>query len=235
VLALFCVLTLSAWKCAEPVAAAPVPPPPGRKEKPAAPPTTEKPDSPLRDWVVVPAQRSGRLTLIGRELRSGEKAPEDRIVMTGDGTATRYYRLKEGDRVEKDELIGRIDDRLARTEVQIRIAKVEAAEADRVAAEKTREEAKSRYARILRIHKGGAVSEEEVTSGKLTWERFIEEERNKAASLKVAHLKVDQAKVLLQMHEIRSPIRGTIQTILLKQGEAVKEYEGVFRIKIEEK
>ena len=165
-------------------------------------------DPPPRDWITVSAQRTGQLVLV---------AP------------------KEGDRVKEGELLARIDDRLARTEAAIRMAKVAAVEADRAASEKTRDEAKVRYERMLRIQKGGAVSEEEVTAAKLTLERYIEEVRARDAAVKVARLEAEQAQVLVQMHEIRSPVNGTIQKVLYRQGESVKDQKGVFRIKIDQK
>jgi RNA polymerase sigma factor (sigma-70 family) len=235
VLAVCCVLSLSAWKFAESAKAAPVPQQiPEKQEPPARPPSVDQPPPP-RDWVLVPTPIKGRLVLIGRELREGEKAPDERIVMTLDDMTRRYYRLKEGDRVEKGELLGRLDDRLARKEFEIKKAKIQAAEADFIASEKTRDEAKTRFDRIKRLLATGTVPMEEYNAAKLTWDRYIEEVKARKASLVVAQLEMEQAQILLQMCEIRSPVRGIIQAIQKKQGEAVTELEGVFRIKVEEK
>ena len=44
----------------------------------------------------------------------------------------------------------------------------------------------------------------------MTWDRYVEEVKAKKANLAVAHLEMEQAQLLLQMCEIRSPARGTI-------------------------
>jgi multidrug efflux pump subunit AcrA (membrane-fusion protein) len=66
---------------------------------------------------------------------------------------------------------------------------------------------------------------------KLTWERYIEDENAKLHAIGVAKQELLQAQVILTLYEIRSPVSGVIGAILKKEGEAVKELEGVFRIR----
>ena len=236
-LVLGCALSLSALKLSESARAAPTPAPqiPEKKEpRPPRPPSVDQPDPP-RDWVLVPAPVKGRLVVVGRELRSGEKPPNDRLVTIPGEGARQYYRLKEGDRVEKGELLAQIDDRLARTEIEIKKAKVDAAEAELVVAEKARDEARIRHDRIERLVKQAAVSVDELAAAKLTLERFGEETRSRKAGLVVASRELEQARIRLEMHQIRSPVRGVVQTILKRQGEAASELESIIRIKVEDR
>src|SRR6266540_2874171 len=84
-----------------------------------------------RDWVLVPARQQSVVEVIGREPRAGEKVPADRLITVGPvGKRKQYVRLVEGDRVRKGELLARIDDAVARVDVDIKVAKVEASEAD---------------------------------------------------------------------------------------------------------
>ena len=51
--------------------------------------------------------------MVGSEVKEGEKVPDDQLVMASFGNDKRKYRrLKVGDRVELNDLLGRIDDRL---------------------------------------------------------------------------------------------------------------------------
>src|SRR5262249_14510822 len=90
---------------ARPGAAAPV-----IQESPK-PPT---PQEPARNTVEVPSQRDGVLAVAGK------------WVKTGTGAEAKYARWKVGDKVEERELLARLDDRLARDDVAIAQAKVNA-------------------------------------------------------------------------------------------------------------
>jgi multidrug resistance efflux pump len=145
-----------------------------------------------------------------------------------------YRRLIEGDRLEKDELLARLDDALAQQELAIKRAKVAAAEAEHRAALKTREEAKVRYDDIMTAIQRvpGSVSKDDVRGAFLTWQRFKEESEQKRQNINVALAELDQARTILERHEIRSPASGVIERILKKEGEAVKWLEPVFQIRI---
>src|SRR5687768_11497376 len=77
----------------------------------------------VRDVVEVSAARPGVLSFVGRVGQRGENVPpgEVRTVLVG-GVRARYVPLREGDRVEEGQLLGRIDDRLARKEIDAREA-----------------------------------------------------------------------------------------------------------------
>jgi RNA polymerase sigma factor (sigma-70 family) len=208
------------------------PPAPRGTAKPPAPGDTPAKE---RNWVVVPAAHDGIVEVIGREVKPGEKVPADRLVTVRQGGKMKQYcRLLKGDRVEKGELLARLNDALARVEVDIKKAKVAASEAELRASTKTKEEAKARYDRTVQFSQRviGSVSAEELSAAKLTCERYIEEEKAKQENVKVALGELAQAKTLLEMHEIRSPATGVVEVIHKKDAEAVKRLEPVFRIRL---
>jgi multidrug efflux pump subunit AcrA (membrane-fusion protein) len=201
-------------------------PPAGRT--PQAQAADEEPKA--RDYLLVPGRRAGVLALVGREVTQSDKDPEERVVsVLVDGAPVRIVRLRAGDGVKKGQLLGRIDNLLARKEVQIKEAKVQAAEAELRAAAKTKDEAKIRWDRSQRLPPGLG-GREERDPFRVTWERHVEEEASKAATLKVARSELELARALLDLHEIRSPVSGIIQAVLKREGEAVREHEPVFRI-----
>jgi WD40 repeat protein len=142
----------------------------------------------------------------------------------------RYFRrLKEGDRVEKGQLLALIDPSLADDELYSSYVKLEAKESDRKASEKTRDEAWNRYKRLetLRTRQQGVVSAEEIDGAFLTYQRYVLEEAGKGGEVKVAGRDLSKAATALRMHEIRSAITGKVRTIYKKAGEAVKSLEPV--------
>jgi RNA polymerase sigma factor (sigma-70 family) len=184
----------------------------------------------------VPSPRDGILVLIGTDINDGEDVPRERIVKVKVGDATKQYRrLRVGDTVEEGQLLARVDDRLARDEVEIKKTKVNAAKADFAASEKTRDEAKERYDTLVKMHRGaapGSAPYEEVRGGRLTWDRYYLEAISKGEAIKTAELEWKQAQTKLEMHEIRSRVRGVIRKIYKHPGEAVRALEPVFQIEL---
>jgi WD40 repeat protein len=182
----------------------------------------------------VPAQRDGVLMFIGIAIRPGENPPkEDRFTIRDGNSTKEFRRLKEGDRVEADELFALVDDSLARAEMDIKTAKLAAAEADRTTSEKTRDEARERYETQRKLFATGgraATSLEEVRGAKLTWDRYIFEELSKVQAIIVAKKELAQAKMTDQMYEIRSKIPGVVKTIYKHDGESVKNLEPVIQL-----
>jgi RNA polymerase sigma factor (sigma-70 family) len=205
-----------------------------------APEDTREPAETMRvvsPYVRVPSQRDGVLVLVGTEIKKDETVPPELLVtLTSGGETTNYRRLRAGDKVEKGQLLGRIDDRLARDELASRKTKLTAAEADQQASLKTRDEAEQRYITLRELNRKqpGTVSTEDVRGGKLTWDRYLFEEIAKKAAVDAAKVDIRQAQTLVDMHEIRSPVRGILRTVNFHQGEAVKNLETVFVIRITE-
>jgi len=185
----------------------------------------------------VPAQRDGALMFIGVAIRPGENPPKEDRFAVRDGNSTKEYRrLKEGDRVEANELFALVDDTLARAEMDIKTAKLAAAQADKTTSEKTRDEAKARYDTQLKLLGAGggrglsATSVEEARGAKLTWDRYVYEVDSKKQAIIVAERELAQSQTTDQMYEIRSKIPGVVKTIYKHDGESVKNLEPVVQI-----
>jgi RNA polymerase sigma factor (sigma-70 family) len=214
------------------VADGPAAPAENPAEKPAdKPATTAQPVVPL---LHVGSQRDGILLVVGTEIKEGEKVPADRVVtIKTDGGEKKYRRLREGDLVEEGQLLARLDDRLARLDVQVQQIKLESAEAALGAAVKLREGAARRSQRLSELSGKLAVAEEEVQTAKLDLERAAADEQVKAATVKQAQVELKAGQTMLEMYEIRSPIRGVIRAVLKDRGEAVRSLDTV--VEIEEK
>lgn len=187
----------------------------------------------LIDKLDVPAQRDGVLMFIGIEMKEGEELPmgeTPKQVLDG-GKVKKFRRLVEGDEVTAAQLIARVDDTLAQAETQIKVAKVEAAKADRTASEKTRDEAEKRYQTQLRLLRtNGAASPEDVRGAELTWIRYQYEVVSKAEAIKVAEQELKQAEKTLDMYDIRSKVSGKVKSIIRHEGEAVKNLDTVIQV-----
>lgn len=189
-----------------------------------------------RTYVKVAASREGVLAFFGTDLKEGEKLSDDQIVTSVIGNETRKFRrLKPGDRVEAGQLLGRVDDRLARDEMAIKEKKLAVAEAELITSEKTRDEAKARYETQVELYQKKSTSKEELRAAKLTWDKYIYEVVSKQAAIDLAKSELNQARTVVEMHNIRSPGRGVIKAILKRPGEAVQSLETVIVIRPEEK
>src|SRR5262249_4962882 len=99
-------------------------------------------------------------------------------------TVTKVYRqLRDGMEVKKDALLGLIDSQQTLKQVDTRLAKIRAAEAQVAATVMTQLEAKNRY--DAQVALGTSAAKEEVRGSKLTWQRLVEEEKVTRADLNV--------------------------------------------------
>jgi multidrug efflux pump subunit AcrA (membrane-fusion protein) len=186
------------------------------------------------DSPVTPRQ-NGVLLVIGTEITEGESVPVDRVVsvMVGDETK-KYRRLRIGDRVEKDQLLARLDDRLARAKLAVAKNKLNVASMTFDAAERARLEAKARYdtwSRIKENQRGG----EEHRALKMLWDKTTYESDSKKEVMAHAELELKLAQTVLEMHEIRSSASGVIKAIYKRPGEAVRSLETVILIETDNK
>jgi WD40 repeat protein len=179
----------------------------------------------------VPAQREGVLEFIGTEIKDGETVPEDQQIIVEVGTERKVYRkLNVGDQVKAGQLLGQLDNRLARDDLAIRKAKVTASEADFRAAEKTRDEAQERWNTAIKLRQTRAISEEDWRAARLGFDRYYAEAVSKEQGVELAKKELSQAHTQMAMHEIRSKINGEIKAFLRHRGEAVKNLETVFEV-----
>jgi multidrug resistance efflux pump len=121
---------------------------------------------------------------------------------------------------------------LALDELSVKIAKLDAAEADRLAAKATKEESLKRVHTIekLRLGARGSVPDDEYRGAVLTFERYKQEEVAKTALVWQAQREVNAALTTLKMHEIRSPVTGVVRRIYRRAGEAARALEPVLQI-----
>ena len=115
------------------------------------------------DLVGIPARVEGVIEFVGTEIKPGEKVPENRVItIHAANNVQKYRKLRVGDVIEKGQLLGQLDDRPARAELSIKLAKVAVSEADLLASEKTRDEACERWLTQKRLQVKGASSLEDV-------------------------------------------------------------------------
>jgi WD40 repeat protein len=143
-----------------------------------------------------------------------------------------FRRLGAGDRVREGQLLALVNPALALDELSVKCAKLDAAEADRLASRATKEESIKRVDTIVKARQAarGSVSDDEYRGAVLTVERYAQEEIAKTAAVWQAQREVHQALTALKMHEIRAAIPGTVKTLYKGRGDAVKALEAVLQI-----
>lgn len=175
----------------------------------------------------VPSPASGKLMLIGSEIKNGENVRAgEYVAATYQGILKRYHRLKEGDAVRAGELIGIVDG--ANTSDEIVKKNLAAAQSNLKASEDKRNAALSQLETLKKqISKGLDISREEYESFRLRSESSERDVDAKKKLLRVAELELEQAALLLSSREIHSPCKGVIKLIFKRSGEAVKVLEPV--------
>jgi len=146
-----------------------------------------------------------------------------------------FVPLKVGDKVEPGQLIALTDPALAVDELSIKLAKFDAAAADHSAAEKMRDEYKERYQRLKSLFEKAAVGNEDVTAAKLAWERTVFEAISKTEALKVAERELQKARTELEMHQVRSRVRGVVTKVARHPGEGAKALDAIVQVRLEDR
>jgi WD40 repeat protein len=176
--------------------------------------------------------REGILLFVGRPLKENEVVPPDHAdTYLFKGVRHPYRRLKRGDIVQLNEVLGQIDNRMALDELNNKAAKLEAAKADLVVSEKTRDEAEARYRTQQMLFRKNATSQEELRAAELAWVKYKYEVVQKGEAIKVAAADWQQTKTLVELHEIRSTIEGKVEQIYKSKGEQVKNLEPILVIR----
>jgi len=191
--------------------------------------------SSLTASVRVPSRKDGVILVIGSEIAEGQKLPGEQIITVAiDNRLEQYRRLRRGDRVEEGQLLAIVDDPLAGSDVAIKEAKLAAAVADRMASEKSKDEAKKRWETSEKLYQQNStsISIGDVRAAELTWMRYVYEAKSKAEAVNIAERELQQAQISRKMREIRSPCRGIIQKICFRRGEGVHALEPVIIIQV---
>jgi RNA polymerase sigma factor (sigma-70 family) len=199
-------------------------------------PATDKEPASQDKIVEVASPVSGIVQVIGSTIKPGEDVPAARRCEAKiDGAVVKFRKLKEGDRVEVGQLVGRIDSDEASLAVEISVVKLKAAKADVESTQKTSDEAKVRWDRAERLAANGAGTREEADAARLTFQRYRSESIQKGEIVQVAEKEVQLARNRLAQHEIRSRVNGVIVQIRRYPGEGVKALDPVMSIRVEEK
>jgi multidrug resistance efflux pump len=154
-------------------------------------------------------------------------SPRSGIILT---IGSSDKKLKTGDPVQRGTVLATLDNRLAKNEVDRARSKLEVAKLEFDASMKTLGEAELRYSRAQELFKQRVVSVEEFKEKKLTVEKFQLEAAVKKEMVNLAQFDVRRAEILLDMHVIRSPVRGVIRVIHKSLGEGVKALEPIVEI-----
>ena len=177
---------------------------------------------------IVAAEENPAAVVANNTKLLGEKKPI-KVASPRDGLIRTFKKLKPGDRVEADQEIARLDDRLAQIDVERARIKLAAAKFELEVSEKVMKEAETRYDIALKAPRG-TYPAEEIREKKLGMEKFQAEVGLKKEAANLASLDVRRAEILLDMHVIRSPVRGVIRVIHKNRGEGVKALEPVLEI-----
>jgi RNA polymerase sigma factor (sigma-70 family) len=183
----------------------------------------------------VASQRDGFMAAIATEIKPGEEGALDRVVtvLIG-GQPRKLRRLKRGDLIEEGQAVAFLHDQLAADEVAMRHGKIRIAEAEYIAAEKSRDETQSRYYTQLRLEKSHATSPEDVRGALFTWQKLTQDAVKNKEAIELAKLELKSAQTVLDMHTIRSPANGVICAIHKHPGEAVRMFDTVLEIQVDD-
>jgi WD40 repeat protein len=141
-----------------------------------------------------------------------------------------FLPVDEGTIVKEGQMLAMIDPVTAVDDLAIKLSKFDAAEADRAAEEKQRDEYMERWKRADKLYRTGAGSYEDMTAAKLAYDYHVYETIHKNEDLKVAGNELRQAQTLLDLYMVRSKISGQVKQVLKHPGEGVKSapaFEGV--------
>jgi RNA polymerase sigma factor (sigma-70 family) len=211
--------------------ALPAEPPTRSVQEPKAPdPLPEKVRKDQRVFRIA-SPTDGVLLLIGSEIKPGEKvAAKDAATVRSGQDLLKYRPLREGDVVKEGQPLARLDDRLARIELERAEVKLAAAQAEARAAKAALDEADAHVETAQKLFERKILSGEELRSKVFARNKYREEAAARKDGAKLAELGVRRARILLEMHEIRSPVAGVVRRILRSPGEGVKALDAVVEI-----
>jgi RNA polymerase sigma factor (sigma-70 family) len=183
-----------------------------------------------------PLPHDAWVTIDGRQYRPLGKRDEVRPNKVRIHRVERWFLpVKEGTKVQPGQLLGLTDPVLAVDELASRLAKFDAAEADRIASEKIRDFYKVQYDTRVDLFRRASATREELAEAKAGYDRSIQETISKGEAVKVAARELRQAETMLGLHQVRSRVSGVVTKIYKHTGEGVKSLEPVLQVRLEEK
>ncbi len=173
-------------------------------------------------------ERHGHHALAGRKLIR-VASPVAGIVVMPD----KERRLAPGDRVKKGDLLLRLDDRLAALDMDMKKTHVLAAEGEMKATAAALRAAQVTLNRHKELFKQGTIGQETVEAAQATVERYRAEVDAKKARLQTTHVELERARVVAEMHSLRSPVDGVVHAVHKTLGEGVQALETVVVIQVD--
>ena len=171
-------------------------------------------------------------TLLYRRVRDAEEIKPNTVILVTERRKVR--KLQVGDKVTRGQLLALVNPRRAFGEVASRVAKLNAAESDRIGSMEQKKDMEKRHRRHLELNRGaggGTVSLEEMQTTLTQLAKFASEEKVKAGEVIKAQSDLSTALTDLKMHEIRAAIDGIVRVIYKNiEGEAVKQDEAILQI-----
>ena len=136
-----------------------------------------------------------------------------------------------GHKVKAGDLLGRLDGRQLRAQVQLLEIKANSDAAEKIARAQ-HDEADTRVQYAVRANESGlrSVPELEYKGYLFQRERFAQEMKKAREEREAAQKELEKAKLLLGLHELRSALSGEVIKIYKRNGEAVKQAEPLFRV-----
>jgi WD40 repeat protein/biotin carboxyl carrier protein len=136
-----------------------------------------------------------------------------------------------GRQVRKGDLLGQLDDRQLRAQVDLLAIRANSQAAERIAkAQFDEADAKVEYAKKANETGLRTVPELEAKTYLYQRDRFANEIKKASEEREAAQKELDRAKVVLQQHAIRAGLDGEIVKVYKRPGETVKQGEPLFRI-----
>jgi WD40 repeat protein/biotin carboxyl carrier protein len=136
-----------------------------------------------------------------------------------------------GRRVADGDVLGRLDDRQVRPQVELLQIKAASRSAERIAKALYDEaDAKVKYAEAANKSGLQAVPELEHQTYLCQRERYAQEMRKAREERRVAEKELERARQVLDLHRIRAGLAGEVVRVYKRQGEAVKPAEPLFRV-----
>ena len=136
-----------------------------------------------------------------------------------------------GQQVRKGEVLGRLDDRQLRAQVELLAIRAASQAAERIAKAQF-DEADAKVEYVKKANESGlrTVPELEYKTYLFQRERHAQEIKKAREEREAAQKELDRAKVVLDQHEIRAGLAGEVVKVYKRTGEAVKQAEPLFRV-----
>lgn len=143
-----------------------------------------------------------------------------------------HLMVKEGDKVQVGQVIGKIDDRAAELALRKAEAELAAGEAHQEALKAQHREAERRLERVKSLYQSKSVSQEEMDTARFMLAKVEAELHVSRPKLDALKTEVLAARLFLDKHQVRSPVSGVVLEILRLPGEAIQELGTLARIKM---